>query len=92
MSLLQRLAALQLGSRARGFLGLQPASVMASVGKGSKTAGGFQEMPEFGDDPLEAMKWAINNRQSVNFRYVDKWREANEPGAKGPRIGNPHIM
>lgn len=92
MSLLQRLAALQLGSRARGFLGLEPKSVMSSVGQGSKTAGGFQEMPQFGDDPLEAMKWAINNRQSVNFRYVDKWREPREPGAKGPRIGNPHAL
>jgi hypothetical protein len=49
-------------------------------------------MPEFGDDPLAAIKWAIQNRQSVNFRYIDKWRKPNEPGAKGPRVGNPHAL
>jgi hypothetical protein len=51
MGLLDRLSALQIGARAREFLGLQPKSVMASVGKSSRTAGGFQEMPEFNDDP-----------------------------------------
>lgn len=83
---------MSLAARFRSFLGLQPKSVMASVGERSTTAGGFQELPQFGDDPLAAVKYAIQNRLSVNFRYVDKTRKANEPGAKGPRIGNPHAL
>lgn len=83
---------MSLAARFRSFLGLQPKSVMTSVGQGSLTAGGFQDMPQFGDDPLAAIKWAIQNRQSVNFRYVDKTRKSSEPGAKGPRIGNPHAL
>jgi len=74
------------------LVGAPPATVLPSVGQGSRTAGGFQEMPEFNDDPLAAIKWAIENKQSVNFRYVDKWRKPNERGAKGPRIGNPHAL
>lgn len=82
-----------LAAKAATLFGMNaPKSVMASVGKGSKTSGGFQEMPEFDDDPLAAIKWAIQNKQSVTFRYVDAWREPDEPGAKGPRIGNPHAL